>query len=340
MIEVAIVGGGPAGSYCAYCLAENGIHPTIFDHSHPREKPCGGMISPLAQELFPFLKNLPIDHIKRVKMYLFPPSGRKVTVKTKKSQIICVSRLKFDQFMLNKALNKGVELAKEKVVDVERKNDLWKIKTDKGCYYAKILVGADGVNSIIRRRIMKSLNLEDKGICYGYFVKGLENEDIHIYFLAHRTGYIWVIPRKENTSIGIGCTEKMNLKGFKKELEDFIAKRYPNAKKLERWIALIPNIKSVKTFSTPICGKNWLLIGDAAGHVNPILGEGIPYAMLDGELAAHAISQNNLLSFDLLWKRAYGLNLLMDIKLRKYIYNKQILEFYCEYLKTCAILYY
>jgi flavin-dependent dehydrogenase len=72
MIEVAIVGGGPAGAYCAYNLAENGICPIIFDHSHPREKPCGGMISPLAQELFPFLKELPIEHKK-----VWKPLGNK-----------------------------------------------------------------------------------------------------------------------------------------------------------------------------------------------------------------------------------------------------------------------
>ena len=78
MIEVAIVGGGPAGAYCAYKLAENGIYPTIFDHSHPREKPCGGIISPLAQELFPFLKKLPIKHIKRTRMYLTSPLDEKL----------------------------------------------------------------------------------------------------------------------------------------------------------------------------------------------------------------------------------------------------------------------
>ncbi len=340
MIEVAIVGGGPAGAYCAYKLAENGIYPTIFDHSHPREKPCGGIISPLAQELFPFLKKLPIKHIKRTRMYLTSPLGRKVTVNIRRGQIICVSRLSFDQFILNKAMEKGAELLKEKVVDLEVKKGAWKIKTDKGYHYAKILVGADGINSIVRQRITKALNPEDKGVCYGYFVEGLEDEDIHFYFLAHRKGYLWVIPRKENTSVGVGCTEISNVKGLKRELENFIAKYYPYIKKLKRWAALVPNIKNVKTLSTSVSGKNWILIGDAAGHANPILGEGIPYAMLDGELAAYAILQNNPSSFDLLWRKAYGLNLLMDIKLRKYIYNKQILEFYCEYLKFCGILYY
>ena len=54
--DVAIVGGGPAGAYCALTLAKKGIMPTIFDHSHPREKPCGGGISPPVLKKFPFLE--------------------------------------------------------------------------------------------------------------------------------------------------------------------------------------------------------------------------------------------------------------------------------------------
>ena len=55
-VEVLIVGGGPAGAHCALNLAKKGIKPTIFDHSHPREKPCGGGISPPVLKKFPFLE--------------------------------------------------------------------------------------------------------------------------------------------------------------------------------------------------------------------------------------------------------------------------------------------
>ena len=77
MIQTAIVGGGPAGAYCAGCLTENGIYPTIFDHTHPREKPCGGLVSSLAQELFPFLRHIPIEHTVKKKFYFVSPNGKK-----------------------------------------------------------------------------------------------------------------------------------------------------------------------------------------------------------------------------------------------------------------------
>ena len=54
--DVVIIGGGPAGAYCALKLAEEGIYPIIFDHSHPREKACGGGISPGVIKKFPFLE--------------------------------------------------------------------------------------------------------------------------------------------------------------------------------------------------------------------------------------------------------------------------------------------
>ncbi|MCS7123889.1 MAG: NAD(P)/FAD-dependent oxidoreductase [Candidatus Bathyarchaeota archaeon] len=334
MIEVAIVGGGPAGAYCAYNLAKNGIPPTIFDHSHPREKPCGGMISPLAQELFPFLKELPIDQTKRRKASFVSPFGKKFTLTFRKNEAICVSRLDLDQYLLNMALREGAKWVKEKVLNVRRKGKLWKIKTNKAVFLAEKLVGADGVNSLIRRKVTSPLKSTDKGFCCGYFAEHLEDEEISFHFLPHREGYMWIIPRKNNTSIGIGCSEPRLSKGLFEELNAFIRTHYPNIKIISKWAALIPNIKEKETFRIPIAGPNWLLVGDAAGHVDPLNGEGIPYALLSGELAAQAIAENNLQRYELLWRQAYGSRLLWGVKLRKWMYKKHVLECYCQYLRV------
>ena len=55
-VDVAVVGGGPAGAFCALELAKRGVYATIFDHSHPREKPCAGGISPPLIQKFPFVE--------------------------------------------------------------------------------------------------------------------------------------------------------------------------------------------------------------------------------------------------------------------------------------------
>src|SRR3989304_885892 len=97
MIDVAIVGAGPAGSNCAYRLAQQGIYSSIFDHSHPREKPCGGMVSDEVEELLPILKSHPIEHSERNSMRVISPSGKTITVHLKNHKLLGFSRLKFDR---------------------------------------------------------------------------------------------------------------------------------------------------------------------------------------------------------------------------------------------------
>ena len=329
MIDVAIVGGGPAGSHCAYILAENGVLSTIFDHSHPREKPCGGLISPLAQELFPFLRTMPVGHSERKELQLLSPSGQKTTIKSRRNRLCAYSRSRFDQYLLKRALAKDAVLIPERAAEVARHNGYWRIRTSSQIYDARILVGADGVNSLVRKSLIGPLKSVDKGICYGYFVKGLEKEDITMIFSSHRRGYMWIIPRDDHTCVGIGSSVIAHSDTLKIELDAYIKQHYAYVKKVSTWTALTPNIKAINTFNLPLAGSNWLLIGDAAGHVNPIMGEGIIYALLDGELAAQAIIDKNCQQFDMLWRKSYGQALFRDIALQKWLYSRLGLEYYC-----------
>lgn len=338
MIQIAIVGGGVAGAYCAFRLAENGLHPVIFDHSHPREKPCGGLVSPLALNLFPFLKRLPIGRSERDRFYMISPSGKKVCIRFRKSGALGFSRLELDQCLVNMAIDRGAELINEKVTNIKRKNHFWKVKSQKQTYLTDTLIGADGVNSIVREEIIGALDAKDKGLCFGYLVRGLERAEITLNFSPYRKGYIWVIPRSQNTSIGIGCSEIKPSYGLKKELDVFIQHNFPQVERISKWAALIPNVKSAKAFRAPLAGTKWILIGDAAGHVNPRSGEGILYALLDGELAAQAVAEKKPQMFDRLWKQAYGWNFFLDINLRKWIYNKSICELYCKCLKLANMI--
>jgi geranylgeranyl reductase family protein len=334
VIDVAIVGAGPAGSYCAYTLAEKDIYSSVFDYSHPREKPCGGLVPAGAHEFFPFLKAPPIPHSERSTMHMVTPSGRRIVIGFRKGKLMGFSRLTFDKYLLDMAVNGGANLVEEKVIGLERKYGWWKVRTQKQSYAVKTLVGADGVNSMVRRNIVGSLSKIDKGVCFGYFVKGIENEEVTIKFLPGKKGYMWIIPRGEDTSIGIGSAEINRVRELKNELDTFISNFCPQAEKLSDWTALIPNVKDTKTFCIPIAGSNWLLIGDAAGHVDPITGSGIIYALLDGELAAETIADGDPEMFNKLWIETYGKQLLRATKLRGWVYKRPLLEVYCMYLKV------
>ena len=94
---------------------------------------------------------------------------------------------------------------------------------------------------------------------------------------------------------------------------------------------MLPSARNPEFFATPCAGKNWILVGDAAGHVDPISGGGILYALWDGELAAQAIKANNPQSYDLLWRDAFG----KDLEER---YGKQ--DSFYDPLKSTLLLFF
>jgi geranylgeranyl reductase family protein len=337
MKKIIIVGGGPAGSFCAYNLAKNGIYPTIFDDSHPREKPCGGGVSPLAQEKFSFLRKIPIPRGGGNKIEIISPKNKKIIIKGKKKCIV-FSRTHLDSYILKMAMKEGSKLVKERVLDIKKSNKKWIIKSKDKKIIADIIIGADGANSLVRRKIIGPLKKEDLSLAFGYFVKGIENRPAIIKFLKNKKGYIWAFQRDDHTSLGIG-TEFYEAKEIKNELDSFIKEYFPHIKIISEWAALIPMIKNLKTYEIPVAGDNWILIGDAAGHVDPVIGEGIPYALWSGELAAKAIIEGNPKKFDEMWRKEYGAKLIEGSKLRDMFYNKYLLEFFIRIAprsKTCS----
>jgi len=324
--DIIIVGAGPAGAYLAYLLARNGIHATIFDDSHPREKPCGGAISPFALRKFPILERVPhsrtIDRIMAVS-----PKGREAMLHLPKDSGMVVSREHLDWYLLQQAVNHGAKLVKERVTDIEGKADGWLIRTRNGESSSRIVIGADGVNSVVRRRIVGHIPRKNIAACIGYFARGYEKDYGIIRFLDGCNGYAWIFPRETHASIGVGMDIKRanNLRGH---LNGFVEQYIPNMEKPSRYGALIPAIREPSFFNMPCSGLNWILIGDAAGHVNPITGEGILYALWSAELASRALTEGNPSKFDVLWRGEYYPELVEACRLVRFIYSARVLNFF------------
>jgi flavin-dependent dehydrogenase len=93
-------------------------------------------------------------------------------------------------------------------------------------------------------------------------------------------------------------------------VDRFLAEVCPEAKKEKRWAGLLPMAQDTSLWDTPCAGPGWALLGDAAGHVHPITGEGIAYALWSAELLAQAFQQKDPQVYEGLWRERYGRGLL------------------------------
>lgn len=333
--DVAIVGGGPAGSVCAAKLAKAGVNVAIFDHSHPREKPCGGAI-PI--RIFNDFK-IPSKIIERVIDYIIlgDSKGNYARIYEKRGGIV-VLRKKFDYYWLKEAIKSGTNFYNERVNEVIRE-DKWILVTNKRKVRAKVVIGADGVNSVVRKAVHFPIPKEHLAQGIGYQIKHTKDhlkekfEDaIELHFIGKpyvEFGYFWIFPKLD--VVNVGLASKLGTPDLGKKLNDILIshERTRNiliSNKAEPFAHLIPSATSPSFFNLPTTGKDWILIGDAAGHVNPITGEGIFYAMIDGKLAARAYLEGDLFLFERYWRKKYGSDMYIGTRLKKIIFNQFIIS--------------
>ena len=322
--DIAIVGGGPAGAYLGYCLARRGIYAAMYDDSHPREKPCGGGLTPFAQRRFRILEGIPSSGRRVGRMLFISPRGREALVPV--PSLANVSREVLDGYLLDKALEGGASLVEERVTDVEPDSGSWVVRTQSGARRFGLVVGADGAASVVRRATAGPIPREDLAAAIGCYARGVEDEHSVMRFLKGFKGYAWIFPRETHASIGIGLDIR-KARRLPALLNEFIDCFCPGIERLSSFGAMVPAPRDRRFYRLPCAGANWILIGDAAGHVDPLLGEGIRYALWDAEFAAEAIAAGNPAAFDALWREAYLQDLVKARGLVKLAYNPVMLEF-------------
>jgi len=289
----------------------------LFDPSHPREKPCGGLIDYRVLKEF----DVPGELLEsEVKWILAERFGFKVKLSVKPPAYL-VSRKEFDYHLLQMALkNESLTFLKERIVDIEKDRNGWRLKTDKDRFVkVKILIGADGCPSLVRRYVLGPIPKIFLATTVGYnftcpskyIERAFAKNTVEAYY-SHKyvggMGFIWIFPKKSSVNIGIGGMESG--KKLRHSLDNFIvsnlSKKRLKVFKGEFFSHLIPIIWEEKFYKLPCCGENWALIGDAAGHVDPIGGVGIYYAMRGGALCASAILDDDIKLFDKYWRNDYG----------------------------------
>lgn len=320
-MKIAVVGAGPAGSFCAYRLAQAGAEVTQFDrYAEAWEKPCGGGVPPKVRERFAEIAAY--DGPRRVVNVGNFTSPKGVAVRLEGGRALwIVSRRDFDGYIRRLARDAGARFANERIRRVERDGNGF-ILHGEGEHRFDFVVGADGVLSVVRRDLLAPMDKRLVCMTVGYFLEA-DLAEAATWFLP-KPGYVWSFPRTDHTCLG-GGTSDPDLDMWPL-IEEIRRNHYPTNKILKKWAAPIPAISVPAYFDQPISGDGFALVGDAAGHVDALSGEGIFYAIWGGHLLARALIEGKPTQYEDAWRGEYGRELQKTSDMAGAFYKPKMIE--------------
>ncbi len=284
-MKVAVLGGGPSGAFAAERLASAGVDTFVFDEKLAWEKPCGGGLTWKAYSRYPFLFESATPKKIVTETVLAAPNSQPVTLKLDRPLLI-YSRLDLNGMLLDRAAQAGARLDKTRILNAERSGRGWSLRTKSATLDVDFCIVATGARNPLRE-LGTALTPSDSMTALGYFVPG-QRDQIDIQFLPDLAGYIWVFPRCGHLSVGI-CGKGDAASQLRVRLE-----RYMEEKELQKegatfYSHLLPALQTPGWERNRVAGEGWLAVGDAAGLVDPITGEGLYYALRSADLAAQSI---------------------------------------------------
>lgn len=323
-----VVGAGPGGATCAWKCAEAGLKVLLLERAPqlPRYKPCGGGIpSSLARDVSGLdpaaFSDLTVTKLRHTWKGKSPVLATMETANGEPSGVWMVQRPTFDRWLVSQAEAQGATLKTGVKVSrvVTDASGVAVTDTENETYRARYVVGADGAKGIVGPRV--GLRLSRK---YGIareieipFVDGAEEGRWHpclepgaayLDYGSVRNGYAWIFPKRNFLSVGAGMLlpeqpspdiEKRVGVTLRRAIDIMLGSvglTYPEgADAPPLWAHPIPFWTGAEPLAT--ADGRVLLVGDAAGVVQPLFGEGIQYAVRTGAIAAEQIAQNQTANY-------------------------------------------
>jgi geranylgeranyl reductase family protein len=286
--DALVVGGGPAGAMAARELARAGVSVAVLDGSHPREKACGGGLTGRALELVTSVipGGLSIDTVA------FESGGKVAHVALPDAGYLRVySRTALDTALLQDAREAGAHVIAARVTGFVRHATTWTASTALGDFRAPWLLGADGAGGIVRKQVFRPFERTQISIAAGSYVDEVTTREIAIAFIDAPRGYLWSFPRDGHLAVGTCAQADETTPGEMHRITDAWLDGYPPARgrPRRRYAWPIPSLTAGGIDREQPAGDGWMLLGDAAGLVDPITREGIFFALRSGILAAEAL---------------------------------------------------
>ena len=280
-----VVGGGPAGSATAHALARAGASVLLADKAtFPRDKPCGGGLTARA------FRRAPVDPTPVVEeevdlVELRFRFGDRVVRSARSPVIYMTQRRRLDAFLLDAARAEGVEVREGAVVSVADG-----VRVDGAPVAVDVIVGADGANGTTAR----TLGL-GAGIVHGVALEGnvpyarIDRDRYRRRAVVELAdipgGYGWVFPKGDHVNVGVGAW-KQEGPHLREHLEQTCVAHGLHLDELEQ---LRGHRLPLRPPGTVIASQRALLVGDAAGLIDPVSGDGMYECFVSAGLAASAI---------------------------------------------------
>jgi menaquinone-9 beta-reductase len=295
--DVLIVGGGPAGSSCAWALRGSGLDVVIIDRqTFPRDKVCGGWITPQ------IISELQLDPVDYARGRAFQPiCGFRTSrmgdpeVETNYGRPVSfgIRRFEFDDYLLKRC---GARVLEGVPFDgMERHDGAWLVN---GGIQARLVVGAGGhfcpiakhlgarmgsEEIVVAQEAEFEMNARQQAAC------SVRPEIPELYFCADMRGYGWCFRKGNVLNVGLGRLDRRSLSGHVAEFLAFLRRTGKVAFELPASILGHAYLIYSKT-TRRLVDDGVILIGDAAGLAYSQSGEGIRPAIESGLLAAQVIA--------------------------------------------------
>ena len=294
--DVVVAGAGPAGSAAAIHLARGGASVLLADKARfPRDKPCGGGLTGRAVRALPCPVDPVVEHVvDRFELRLrygprFERAGRE-------PMILMTQRRRLDAHLAEQAAAGGADVRDgTPVADVEQVEDGVTLAVGDARVHAGVLIGADGANGVVARsvglgdEIVRGVALEGNaswGVLDADRYRGRAVVELGVV----PGGYGWVFPKGDHANIGVGGwgSEGPRLRAHLERLADahHVA------------VDALTDVKGHRLPMRPLGAAastgSVILVGDAAGLVDPLSGDGIYEAFVSSRLAAEAILSGRL----------------------------------------------
>jgi digeranylgeranylglycerophospholipid reductase len=307
--DLVIVGGGPAGSSAAYAAAKNGIKVALLEKENSIAETVRTSGVTWIQNIKEF--GIPNDCFNPIKNFSFCSPNNEVTISDTIPRAAVLDVRKTYRWLANEAGNVGVDIFVEMNIKNVIKNEKGDITGVSGTgpngettFHAKVVIDASGFQSTVCKAMGFAPQWERFGAGAEYEMKA-ENVDSETWWLMvgqeySPAGYAWIFPLgKDMVRIGVGVGKPESNVDPTQRLKEIIEKKLGPIKKLgklteiEFHYGLIPN----DGLSRKTVFNNLILVGDSAGQANPLVLEGIRYAIkfgrVAGKVASDAIKSGN-----------------------------------------------